>query len=56
VKQGDFERGKRKPKVESLHNNLIHQKIVGRIRVNYGSKISSIHRFYNNVTFPSGAG
>jgi hypothetical protein len=36
MKLGDFERSEREPKVKSLHNNPIHQKVVGRIRVNYG--------------------
>jgi hypothetical protein len=56
VKVRNLEGGKRKPKVESLYNHSIHQKIMGRIEVNYSGKISNIYRFYNDVTFPSGAG
>jgi hypothetical protein len=40
---------KREPKVEGLHNNPIHQKIVGGIRIDYSYKVLAAHRFYNNI-------
>jgi hypothetical protein len=56
MKERGFEGGKRKPKIESLYNNPVHQKIVRRIRVNYSSKISNIYRLYNNVALLPGTG
>jgi hypothetical protein len=46
--------GKREPKVEGLHNNPIHQEIMGGIKVNYGYEVLAAHRFYNDVTLLSG--
>jgi hypothetical protein len=50
VKQRNLKLGERKPKVEGLHDNPIHQKIVGGMRINYGYKVLAAHRFYDNVT------
>jgi hypothetical protein len=56
MKERNLEGGKRKAKVESLNNHSVHQKIMRRIRINYSGEIPNVYRFYNDITFPSGAG
>jgi hypothetical protein len=56
VDQRSFERGKRKPKVESLHYYPIHKKVMGRVRVNHSDEFTSVHRIHNDITFLPGAG
>jgi hypothetical protein len=52
VEQRNFEGSERKPKIEYLHNDPIHKKIMKGVRVNYGDKIVSVHRLYNDIAFP----
>jgi hypothetical protein len=54
MKQGNFKLSKRKPEVKGLNNNAIHKEIMGRILVNYGSKLLSAHRVHDDVTLPTG--
>jgi hypothetical protein len=55
VQKGHFERGKRKPEIESLYNHSVHQKVMGGFKVNSGSKVISIYRFDDDVALFSGA-
>jgi hypothetical protein len=56
MKQRNLKRSERKPNVESLYDNPVHQKIMRRSRVNYSYAISSIYRLYNNVALLPGTG
>jgi hypothetical protein len=56
VDQRSFERGKGKPKVESLYDNPIHKEVMGRVKVNYDDEFTNIHRIHDDITFLPGAG
>jgi hypothetical protein len=56
VKQGNLKRGKRKPKVEGLYDDPVHQEIMRRGRVNYSYAIANIYRLYNDVALLPGTG
>jgi hypothetical protein len=47
---------KGKPKIESLHDDPVHQKIVRGIKVNYSHEVLATHRFYNDITLLPGTG
>jgi hypothetical protein len=53
MEKRNFKRGKGEPKVESLNNHSVHQKIMRRVRVNYSNEIIDIHMLHNDITFPS---
>jgi hypothetical protein len=55
MKHGNLKRGKGEPKIESLHNVPVPEKIMRRIMVNYSNELSNIYGIYNDVAFPSGA-
>jgi hypothetical protein len=46
--------GKGEPKVEGLHDDPIHQKIMRGIKVNYGHEVLAIHGLYNDITLLPG--
>jgi hypothetical protein len=56
LEQGNLKVSKGKPKIESLNDDPVHQKIVRGIKINYSHEVLATHRFYNDITLLPGTG